>query len=245
MRGPKSLLGTATLLLAPAPAAHAQTAADSAAIRSTALDYIEGWSEGDADPMERSLHPHLAKRFQEPMPDGSVRLTETTALELVQQVRNGGGSGVPAADRRTDVRILDVFQDVARVRVLRARLDRLHAPQARARPMKDRERALGGAAVGEVRPAGTEAVRIDPRARTHGAMVSYSSTSVLLGDTLVARNAGIDAASRAATNRAPVAVRRIRGSVASVRKRREARTRPSASEPASPIARPAAVTSSP
>jgi len=112
-----TFLLTTTLLLGAAHNAHAQTAADSAAIRSTALDYIEGWYEGDAERMERALHPHLAKRFQEPMPDGSVRLTETSALELVQQVRNGGGSGVPAADRRTDVRILDVFRDVASVRV--------------------------------------------------------------------------------------------------------------------------------
>lgn len=123
MRRSTTLLSTAAMLLAAAlflagaHAAHAQTAADSAAIRSTALDYIEGWYEGDAERMERSLHPHLAKRFQERLADGSVRLTETTALELVQQVRNGGGSGVPAAERRTDVRILDVFQDVASVRV--------------------------------------------------------------------------------------------------------------------------------
>jgi hypothetical protein len=67
--------------------------------------------------MERALHPHLAKRFVEKLPNGGVRLTETSALELVQQVRNGGGSATPATDRRTDVQILDVFQDVASVRV--------------------------------------------------------------------------------------------------------------------------------
>lgn len=95
----------------------AQTAADTAAITATALDYIEGWYAADADRMERAVHPHLAKRFQEPLPNGGVRLTDTSALELVQQVRNGGGSSVPAASRRTDVQILDIFQDVASVRV--------------------------------------------------------------------------------------------------------------------------------
>lgn len=95
----------------------AQTPADSAAIRATALDYIEGWYSADAARMEHALHPHLAKRFVESFADGGVRLTETTALELVQQVRAGGGSGTPENERRTDVHILDVFQDVASVRV--------------------------------------------------------------------------------------------------------------------------------
>lgn len=95
----------------------AQSPTDSAAIRAAALDYIDGWYTADAERMERGLHPHLAKRFVETLPSGGVRLTDTSALELVQQVRNGGGSATPATDRRTDVRILDVFQDVASVRV--------------------------------------------------------------------------------------------------------------------------------
>jgi hypothetical protein len=95
----------------------AQSATDSAAIRATALDYIGGWYAADAERMERALHPHLAKRFVETLPSGEVRLTPTSALELVQQVRHGGGSGTPSAGQRTDVRILDVFQDVASVRV--------------------------------------------------------------------------------------------------------------------------------
>ncbi len=107
-------LTVGTFLAAPV---QGQTPADSAAITATALDYIEGWYTADPARMERALHPHLAKRFLERMPDGSVRLTDTSALELVQQVRNGGGSAVPASSRRTDVRILDIFQDVASVRV--------------------------------------------------------------------------------------------------------------------------------
>jgi hypothetical protein len=96
---------------------RAQTASDSAAIRATALDYIEGWYTADAARMERALHPHLAKRFLERRADGGVQLTETSALELVQQVRNGGGAATPDSVRRTDVRILDIFQNVASVRV--------------------------------------------------------------------------------------------------------------------------------
>ena len=36
---------------------------DLAAIKQTALDYIEGWYEGSAERMERALHPELAKRI--------------------------------------------------------------------------------------------------------------------------------------------------------------------------------------
>ena len=47
-----------TLLLAAAPLA-AQSAADSSAIRATALDYIDGWWSGDQDRMAAALHPEL------------------------------------------------------------------------------------------------------------------------------------------------------------------------------------------
>jgi hypothetical protein len=35
---------------------------DEQEIRSTVLDYFEGWFDGDAVRMERALHPQLAKR---------------------------------------------------------------------------------------------------------------------------------------------------------------------------------------
>ena len=105
------------LTVANASAARAQSPADTAAITSTALDYIEGWYTADAERMERALHPHLAKRFVEELSDGSLRLTDTSALELVWQTRAGGASSVPASERRTGVRILDIFQDAASVRV--------------------------------------------------------------------------------------------------------------------------------
>ena len=96
---------------------HVEATEDEMAIKAVARDYIEGWYTGDAARMERALHPHLAKRFLERMPDGGVRLTDTTALELVQQVKAGGGSGVPEKVRRMDISVLDIFQDVASVRV--------------------------------------------------------------------------------------------------------------------------------
>ena len=53
--------GAATLLAA--SSLPAQSAADTGAIKATARDYIEGWYEGNAERMERAVHPDLAKRI--------------------------------------------------------------------------------------------------------------------------------------------------------------------------------------
>src|ERR1043166_3007167 len=73
-----------------------ESANDESAIRKTALDYIEGWYEGDATRMESALHPELAKRmiFPHPKP-GRTQLTHMGAMQLVQTTRRGGGSKTP------------------------------------------------------------------------------------------------------------------------------------------------------
>ena len=38
------------------------TTTDEQAIEATVRDYFEGWFDGDAERMERALHPQLAKR---------------------------------------------------------------------------------------------------------------------------------------------------------------------------------------
>lgn len=96
--------------------ARAQTAADSAGIRATALDYAEGWYTGDGARMGRSLHPRLAKRISMQR-DGAWALDEMTADELARAAGGGGGTPTPQAQRQADVQILDVFGNVASVRV--------------------------------------------------------------------------------------------------------------------------------
>ena len=44
------------------------TVADRDAIVRVALDYFEGWFDGDAARMERALHPDLAKRSPDDAP---------------------------------------------------------------------------------------------------------------------------------------------------------------------------------
>jgi hypothetical protein len=97
--------------------ARGQTAADSAAIRQTALDYIEGWYEGNAARMERALHPDLAKRVVMPRPDGAV-VQNMTKEQLVQSTARGGGKMTPPERRRTDVSSLDIYGNAASVKVI-------------------------------------------------------------------------------------------------------------------------------
>ena len=96
----------------------AQTSADSTAVRQTALDYIEGWYEGNAERMERAIHPDLAKRIVnfDQQRNRSV-LGHQSAMTLVQNTRRGGGKETPANQQRKDVRILDMFGNTASVRI--------------------------------------------------------------------------------------------------------------------------------
>ena len=99
--------------------ANAQTPADAAAIKQTALDYIEGWYEGNAERMEKALHPDLAKRIVRTNPqNGRSGLGQMSAMSLVQGARAGGGKDTPKDKQQKDVTILDVFENAASVKVI-------------------------------------------------------------------------------------------------------------------------------
>ena len=98
--------------------ARAQSSADSAAIRTAARDYIEGWYAADAARMERAVHPELAKRIHLLEPgSGRSFVQRTGASALVESTARGGGSDTPERERRGEVEILDVFRGAASVRV--------------------------------------------------------------------------------------------------------------------------------
>ena len=113
----RNLTVAALLVSALAGSARAQSAADSAAIRATALDYIEGWYTGDAERMERALHPDLAKRIVWRR-GGEEDLGHMTAAELVGATASGGGARIPEGERQRDVTILDIFRDTAVVKIV-------------------------------------------------------------------------------------------------------------------------------
>jgi len=105
------------LLLPLATPVRAQTRADTAGIRGAALDYIEGYYEGNGERMERALHPELAKRIVRTNDQGQSQLQQMSAMTLVVGTRAGGGSRTPAADRHKDVTILDIYQNAASAKI--------------------------------------------------------------------------------------------------------------------------------
>lgn len=112
------VLGVAAVLLVGA-AAFAAGPDEEAAIKATALDYLEGWYTGDAARMERALHPDLAKRIVRVDPEGSWdRVDSMSALTLVQYTRKGYGTKVPVDERQADVTVLDVFGNAAVVKAV-------------------------------------------------------------------------------------------------------------------------------
>jgi hypothetical protein len=111
----KGLLLTVLLTAAPTASARAQTAADSAAIRATALDYIQGWYTNNSARMERALHSHLAKRLVWADSTGRSHLVDLTALELIQGTKSHPPT--PGSERRHDVTILSTYGNVAMVRI--------------------------------------------------------------------------------------------------------------------------------
>jgi hypothetical protein len=130
----KLCLVVALMLLVFLAKTQAQTPADAAAIKQTALDYIEGWYEGNADRMEKALHPELAKRIVRTNQEGSSRLDQMSAMSLVQGTRRGGGKETPKDRQLKDVTILDVFENAASVKVVASDwIDYLHIAKFRGR----------------------------------------------------------------------------------------------------------------
>lgn len=123
-----------SLLLALAREARAQSPADTAAIKQAALDYIEGWYEGNAERMERALHPELAKRIVRTSKEGWSSLGQMSAMSLVQGTRRGGGKETPKEKQQKDVTILDVFENAASVKVVASDwVDYLHLAKSNGR----------------------------------------------------------------------------------------------------------------
>src|SRR5262245_36863199 len=100
------------------PTAASNANADAAAIRQAALDYIEGYYEGNAERMERALHPELAKRIvNTDAKVGRSRLDQMSAMTLVQITRSRAGQATSGPQQK-DVTILDVFGGAASAKIV-------------------------------------------------------------------------------------------------------------------------------
>jgi hypothetical protein len=96
---------------------HAQSGADTAAIKQAALDYIEGYYEGNGERMERALHPELAKRIVRTDDKGRSIFSNMSALTLINGTKMGGGKDIPVAERHKDITIFDIYQNAASAKV--------------------------------------------------------------------------------------------------------------------------------
>jgi hypothetical protein len=113
--------GLLLAVLAVPAVARGQTAADSAAIRATALDYVEGWYQGNAERMSRAVHPELVKRIVVSDTATKHSVIQTMgATALVNGARRGWGKETPADRRQKDVTILDIFGNAASVKAMMA-----------------------------------------------------------------------------------------------------------------------------
>ena len=103
-----SLMGITTV--------HADEPAEIAAIKKTALDYMQSWYRGDAQTMKACVHKKLAKRslvgfFGEP------GLRHTTASDMIRYTDIGYGTSLYRKGQKIDVRVLDYYKNIASVKV--------------------------------------------------------------------------------------------------------------------------------
>lgn len=96
---------------------QAQTAADTTGIRATALNYVEGWYEGNGDRMAKALHPELVKRIVvRDTTTGKTMVQGMGASVLVNSTRHGYGKETPKERQQKNVSVLDIFGNAASVK---------------------------------------------------------------------------------------------------------------------------------
>ena len=100
------------------PSASPARPEDLKAIEAICRDYTSGWFTADEERMRRALHPELAKRaIWHDLQDSTWKLKTLTAEAMVGYTREGGGSGLQEFEKAYEVIILDVFRDIAMVKV--------------------------------------------------------------------------------------------------------------------------------
>ena len=77
-----------------------------------ALDYFEGWFDGDVARIRRALRPELAKRT---LRDEALRTT--TFGRMLELTVDGEGPREDPGDRRIEVTVEDVHETIANVTV--------------------------------------------------------------------------------------------------------------------------------
>jgi Putative lumazine-binding len=94
------------------------TATEHDLITQAALDYFEGWFDGDVARMDRALHADLVKRGVDDESEAES-LCMTTKQRMLELTATGQGAqeAEAAGSRRLDVTVVDVYGDIASVTV--------------------------------------------------------------------------------------------------------------------------------
>jgi len=90
---------------------------DKDVIITTVNDYWEGWFEGDAERMDRALHPALAKTGIGIDASGLLITESMTAEDMIGWTRGGAGIAEKPADSAFEVTINDTYHAIATVTV--------------------------------------------------------------------------------------------------------------------------------
>ena len=102
--------------------AHAQSAQDEAeaAVSQAAMDYLEGFYEGDADKIRRGVHPDVVKYgFMGDWDTGEYRGTAMSFADMIEFVDGVKERGdYPADDAPKDFILLEVLDQTAAVKVV-------------------------------------------------------------------------------------------------------------------------------
>jgi 3'-phosphoadenosine 5'-phosphosulfate sulfotransferase len=90
---------------------------DRKAVEKAALDYIEGWYEGNVERMEGCLHPDLQKREIRTLSQtGRSQFGLHTASTLIEGTRLGRGKQILIEDRNIRITVFEIYKNIASVK---------------------------------------------------------------------------------------------------------------------------------
>ena len=90
---------------------------DRKAVEKAALDYIEGWYEGNVERMAGCLHPDLQKREIRILSQtGRSQFGLHTASTLIEGTRLGFGKQISIEERNIRITVFEIFKNIASVK---------------------------------------------------------------------------------------------------------------------------------
>ncbi|WP_432720694.1 nuclear transport factor 2 family protein [Jeongeupia wiesaeckerbachi] len=113
---PRYLLIAAMVMLAGAAQAEQCASKTCNDIVAVAHDYTDGWYNGDGPRMKRAIYEKLVKR-EIPQNGDKTKISDLSPEGLVFYTAKGTGATSEPGLRRNDVKVLDIYNGMAMVRV--------------------------------------------------------------------------------------------------------------------------------